>query len=182
MGANIFSISGPTRFIKSFQKEKQSKLFANMSISCWSVYILVWSMVDIWCVACPSFVSSADDSQKTHNEHNKEGSALRKRWLLGLIYNYEHLLNAVDSSQYLTVCHATCLSFVRTRLGSHWCWKKKKQKLTIRSCLLTTVDSALSVESVFLESRFARATTSEIWLLVITVLGFTKTRRSIEED
>lgn len=126
MGANIFSISGPTRFIKSFQKEKQSKLFANMSISCWSVCIVIWSMVDIWCVACSSFVSSADDGQKTHNEHNKEGPALRKRWLLGLIYNYEHLLNAVDSSQYLTVCHATCLSFVRTRLGSHWCWKKNE--------------------------------------------------------
>lgn len=178
MGANIFSISGPTRFIKSFQKEKQSKLFANMSISCWSVCIVIWSMVDIWCVACSSFVSSADDGQKTHNEHNKEGPALRKRWLLGLIYNYEHLLNAVDSSQYLTVCHATCLSFVRTRVGSHWCWKKKWNR-NLQSAHAFWLPS---VESVFLESRFARATTSEIWLLVTTVLGFTKTRRSIEED
>lgn len=56
----------------------------------------------------------------------KEMRANRKCWLPGLIYNYEHLLIASPSSQYLTVCHAMRLFLVCTRLSSHWCKKKNK--------------------------------------------------------
>lgn len=56
----------------------------------------------------------------------KEMRANRKCWLPGLIYNYEHLLIASSSSQYLTVCHAMLLSLVCTRLSSHWCKKKNE--------------------------------------------------------
>lgn len=85
----------------------------------------------------------------------KEMRANRKCWLPGLIYNYEHLLIASPSSQYLTVCHAMRLFLVCTRLSSHWCKKKKmKQKLTIRSHFLTTGNiRALRRIRAFVESR-----------------------------
>lgn len=115
----------------------------------------------------------------------KEMRANRKCWLPGLIYNYEHLLIASSSSQYLTVCHAMRLSLVCTRLSSHWC-KKKKWNRNLQSAHTSWRPAiyALSAESVLLwNPGFARATSSEMWLLVITVLEFNKTtRRSIAED
>lgn len=118
---------GPTRFIKSFQKEKRRKLFANMPISCWSKSVLSMGR----CLICSQFIIWVLFRQQGTVKRQspiiiKEMRANRKCWLPGLIYNYEHLLIASSSSQYLTVCHAMRLSLVCTRLSSHWCKKKNE--------------------------------------------------------
>lgn len=66
------------RFIKSFQKEKRRKLFANMPISCWSKSVLSMGrcqVFDLQPVHHLGPLPSTGDRQKTVTDHNKRNAS-----------------------------------------------------------------------------------------------------------